>query len=116
MALHRDIYWVGRQWAVTGPGMQCIDQKQKGEFDIEVTRLWDDALVEAMRAKEWLNAADFDKGLESRGSAFRQRDGAGRQNVAPPGARRRRHRGARRVAAAHRAESTANCRRACAER
>ena len=63
MALHRDIYWVGRQWAVTGHGLQACDQKLKGKFDIEVARLWDDGLVESMHAKEWLNAADFDKGL-----------------------------------------------------
>ena len=35
MALHRDIFWVGRQWAVTGYGVQACDQKQKGQFDIE---------------------------------------------------------------------------------
>jgi hypothetical protein len=64
MVLHRDIYWVGRQWAVTGHGLQACDQKQKGKFDIEAARLWDDGLVETMHAKEWLNAADFDKGLE----------------------------------------------------
>jgi hypothetical protein len=28
MALHRDIYWVGRQWAVTGYGIQACDQKK----------------------------------------------------------------------------------------
>ena len=50
--------------AVTGHGLQACDQKQKGKFDIEAARLWDDGLVEAMHAKEWLNAADFDKGLE----------------------------------------------------
>ena len=64
MALHRDIFWIGRQWAVTGHGMQLIDQRLKGAFDIEVARLWDDDLIERMHAKEWLNAADFDKGLE----------------------------------------------------
>jgi hypothetical protein len=63
MALHRDIHWIGRQWAVTGYGMQLIDQKLKGFFDIEAIRLWDDGLIEAMHAKEWLNKADFDKGL-----------------------------------------------------
>ena len=42
MALHRDIYWVGRQWAVTGHGMQTVDQKLKGEFDIEASRLWEE--------------------------------------------------------------------------
>src|SRR6266576_7247593 len=64
MTLHRDIYWVGRQWAVTGYGLQACDQKQKGKFDIEASRLWEDDLIETMHAKEWLNAADFDKGLE----------------------------------------------------
>jgi hypothetical protein len=63
MALHRDIHWIGRQWAVTGHGMQLIDQKLQGFFDIEAARLWDESLIESMRAKEWLNAADFDKGV-----------------------------------------------------
>jgi hypothetical protein len=63
MALHRDIHWIGRQWAVTGHGMQLIDQKLQGFFDIEAVRLWDESHIESMRAKEWLNAADFDKGL-----------------------------------------------------
>ena len=63
MPLHRDIFWVGRQWAVTGYGMQLIDQKVKGYFDIEVARLWDQEAVEALLAKGWLNAGDFNKGL-----------------------------------------------------
>ncbi|SDM91457.1 hypothetical protein [Afipia sp. GAS231] len=63
MPLHRDIHWIGRQWAVTGHGMQLIDQKLQGFFDIEVSKLWDDVLVEAMHAKEWLNTADFEKAL-----------------------------------------------------
>jgi hypothetical protein len=64
MALHRDIYWVGRQWAVTGFGIQAIDQRLKGSFDIEMSRLWDDVVVERTRALAWLNAADFGKALE----------------------------------------------------
>jgi hypothetical protein len=64
MALHRDIYWVGRQWAVTGFGIQAIDQRLKGSFDIEVSRLWDEIAVEHTRALAWLNAADFDKAIE----------------------------------------------------
>ena len=63
MALHRDIFWIGRQWAVTGHGMQLIDQRLEGAFDIEAARLWDDDLIENLRAKAWLKAEDFDKGL-----------------------------------------------------
>lgn len=64
MALDRDIYWVGRQWAVTGFGIQAIDQRLKGNFDIAVSRLWDDISVERTRALAWVNAADFDRALE----------------------------------------------------
>ena len=63
MPLHRDIHWIGRQWAVTGHGLQLIDQKQQGVFDIEVSKLWDDDLIDSIHAREWLNAADFYKGL-----------------------------------------------------
>jgi hypothetical protein len=63
MTLHRDIFWVGRQWAVTGYGLQACDQKQKGKFDIESARLWEDGVLEAMRELTWLNAEDFDKAL-----------------------------------------------------
>jgi hypothetical protein len=64
MALHRDIYWVGRQWAVTGFGVQAVDQRLKGAFDIEVTRIWEDDLPQRMRGLSWLNAEDFSKALE----------------------------------------------------
>ena len=63
MALHRDIFWVGRQWAVTGYGIQACDQKQKGQFDIEASRLWEDDVLESVRAQKWLNAEDFDKAI-----------------------------------------------------
>ena len=63
MALHRDIFWLGRQWAVTGLGLQLIDQKLQGFFDIEASRLWEEPLIAKMHAKEWVNRADFDKGL-----------------------------------------------------
>ena len=70
MALHRDIFWVGRQWAVTGFGVQAVDQRLKGAFDIEVARLWDDDLPQRMRALAWLNADDFDKALRAARSRF----------------------------------------------
>jgi hypothetical protein len=63
MALHRDIYWVGRQWAVTGYGVQACDQKQKGQFDVKASRLWDDDVLENLRAQNWFNVEDFDKAL-----------------------------------------------------
>ena len=63
MALHRDIYWVGRQWAVTGYGLQACDQKQKSQFDIEASRLWEDGVEDSIRALKWLNIEDFDKAL-----------------------------------------------------
>ena len=63
MALHRDIYWVGRQWAVTGYGIQACDQKQKGKFDIEASRLWEDGVLESLRAEQWLNREDFEKAI-----------------------------------------------------
>ena len=63
MALHRDIYWVGRQWAVTGYGIQACDQKKKGQFDIEASRLWEDGVLESLRAEPWFNREDFDKAL-----------------------------------------------------
>ena len=63
MALHRDIFWIGRQWAVTGSGMQAINQKHGGEFDIPIERLWDDDLSGAVCEQKWFNADDFNKGL-----------------------------------------------------
>ncbi len=64
MALDRDIYWIGRQWAVTGFGIQAVDQRLKGSFDIEVAELWDDIAVERTRGLAWVHVADFDKALE----------------------------------------------------
>src|SRR5260370_19350030 len=63
MAVNGEIYWVGRQWAVTGYGMQACDQRQKSEFDIEASRLGEDEVLDGMRALEWLNREDFEKAL-----------------------------------------------------
>src|ERR1700744_1207230 len=63
MALHPDIFWVGRQWAVTGYGMQAVDQKQKSRFDIEISRLWEDDLLEILSEQRLFNADDFNAGL-----------------------------------------------------
>ncbi|MGY0573799.1 hypothetical protein ACTGJ9_024205 [Bradyrhizobium sp. RDM12] len=60
MALHSDIFWVGRQWAVTGAGIQAVDQRLRGVLDIEIARLWDDTHVQSRRAKPGVNVEDFD--------------------------------------------------------
>ena len=72
MPLHRDIHWIGRQWAVTGHGVQLIDQKLQGFFDIEASKVWDDALIDAMHAKDWLNVADFEKAIAIARARFLQ--------------------------------------------
>ena len=72
MALHRDIFWIGRQWAVTGFGLQAVDQRLKGAFDVEVTRLWEDDLPRRMCALAWLNADDFNKALDLARGRFPQ--------------------------------------------
>lgn len=72
MALHGDIFWVGRQWAVTGAGIQAVDQRLRGVLDIEIARLWDDDLVQNRRAKPGVNAADFDKALTMARERFPQ--------------------------------------------
>jgi hypothetical protein len=63
MALHRDIFWIGRQWAVTGAGIQAVDQRLRGVLDIDIARLWDDALIQGRRAKAGVNVEDFDKAV-----------------------------------------------------
>lgn len=70
MALHRDIYWVGRQWAVTGYGLQLIDQRLKGVFDVEIDRLRDQRVLDTMRARDWLKAEDFEKALTAAHKRF----------------------------------------------
>ncbi|MCK1740820.1 hypothetical protein IVA80_08010 [Bradyrhizobium sp. 139] len=72
MALHSDIFWVGRQWAVTGAGIQAVDQRLRGVLDIEIARIWDDDLVRSRRAKPGVNAADFDKALTMARERFPQ--------------------------------------------
>jgi len=92
MPLHRDIHWIGRQWAVTGHGVQLIDQKLQGFFDVEASKVWNDALIDSMYAKDWLNAADFEKAIAVARARYPQPDTAPqpaiaampRREVAPP--------------------------------
>jgi hypothetical protein len=43
--------------------MQAVDQKQKSKFDIEISRLWDDDLLDGLSAERWFNQEDFSEGL-----------------------------------------------------
>ncbi|MGY4289265.1 hypothetical protein ACVWXO_008531 [Bradyrhizobium sp. LM2.7] len=70
MALHHEIFWVGRQWAVTGAGIQAVDQRLRGVLDIEIARLWDDDLVQSRRAKPGVNTEDFDRALTTARTRF----------------------------------------------
>jgi len=63
MALHRDIFWIGRQWAVTGSGIQAVDQRLKGAYDLDCAMVWDEGRLDSLRDQAWFNAADFDKAL-----------------------------------------------------
>jgi hypothetical protein len=86
MALHRDIFWVGKQWTVTGYGMQAVDQKSKGQFDIEASRLWEDDLLERLQAETWFNPEDFKKGLALARARYPEPAGVAptEPSVAPP--------------------------------
>jgi hypothetical protein len=83
MPLHRQVFWVGRQWAVTGHGMQAVDQKQKSKFDIEVARLWDDDLVEGLSSERWFNLADFSAGLAIARARYPALPGGPKSKLAP---------------------------------
>jgi hypothetical protein len=83
MALHRDIFWVGRQWAVTGHGLQAVDQKQKSKFDVDICRLWQDDLTNDLSAEHWFNAEDFSKGLSIARARYPEPAGEN-NNVQPP--------------------------------
>ena len=64
MALHRDIYWLGRQWAVTGYGIQAVNKKLNMQFDVQASRLWDENLSEPMLALDWFDAEDFEEAVQ----------------------------------------------------
>jgi hypothetical protein len=81
MALHREIYWVGKQWAVTGHGIQACDQKQKAKFDIEASKIWDDGLVQNLRAEPWFNSEDFARALDVARARFPEQPREGRPSA-----------------------------------
>jgi len=63
VVLHRDIYWLGKQWAVTGYGIQAIDKKLDMKFDVEADRIWEEDLAVPLQSESWFDAADFTMAL-----------------------------------------------------
>jgi hypothetical protein len=63
MTLHRDIYWLGRQWAVTGHGIQAVNNKLNMRFDVEASRIWEEDADQPMRDLDWFDAEDFAEAL-----------------------------------------------------
>ena len=61
--LHRDIFWLGRQWCVTGFGIQIIDKSMKMRFDIPISRIWEDGLTARLALEPWFDADDFEQAL-----------------------------------------------------
>ena len=60
---HRDVFWLGRQWAVTGFGIQAVNQKLGTKFDIEASRIGEDGLAAPMQSEPWFDAEDFAEAL-----------------------------------------------------
>jgi hypothetical protein len=61
--LHRDVFWLGSQWAVTGYGIQAISKKFAMRFDIEASRIFEDGLDAPMQSEPWFDPADFSAAL-----------------------------------------------------
>jgi hypothetical protein len=59
VVLHRDIYWLGKQWAVTGYGVQVVDKKLEMRFDVEADRIFEEGLAESLRSESWFDEHDF---------------------------------------------------------
>jgi hypothetical protein len=61
--LTKPIYWQGRQWAVTGYGIEYRD----GNYPIEDSRIWEEedgyGWVRHMAEKEWVDLPDFAEAL-----------------------------------------------------
>ena len=64
MVLHRDIFWLGRQWAVTGYGIQLVSSKHGMRFDIAAADIGKADLDAPMRVESWFDAADFSEALK----------------------------------------------------
>ena len=62
-ALAEPVYWTGRQWTVTGHGIEARD----GKYNIAGSRAWEEASghgwIEHMAEKDWVDIQDFAEAL-----------------------------------------------------
>jgi hypothetical protein len=63
VVLHRDIFWLGRQWAVTGYGIQLVSSKHGMRFDVAAADIDRDDLDTPLRDEPWFDAIDFAEAL-----------------------------------------------------
>jgi hypothetical protein len=63
MPLHRDIFWLGRQWAVTRFGIRAVNQKLNMQFDVPISRVCEEGLTETMLAGDCFDIVDFAEAL-----------------------------------------------------
>jgi hypothetical protein len=63
MPLHRDIFWLGRQWAVTRFGIRAVNQKLNMQFDVPISRVCEEGLTETMLPGDWFDIVDFAEAL-----------------------------------------------------
>lgn len=58
-ALTEPVVWQGRQWAVTGHGIEC----RNGTYPIDACRLWEEegeyGWIRHLAEKEWVDLEDF---------------------------------------------------------
>ena len=80
MVLHRDIFWLGRQWAVTGYGIQLVSSKHGMRFDVAAADIGRDDLDTLVRDEPWFDAADFAEAL----AVARRRAEESPQTFQPP--------------------------------
>lgn len=70
--LHKDIFWLGRQWAVTGYGIQAVNRKLEMKFDIPIIRIWDEELANSMRDESRVDSEDFNDAVKITGNRFKK--------------------------------------------
>ncbi len=64
MTLNRNIFWLGRQWAVTAFGVQTANRKMHMRFDIEGSRIFEENVAEPLQQPAWFDGEEFIEALK----------------------------------------------------